>query len=377
MVRQKIEFYKHNIDQKDINKVVEVLNSLFITTGKTTEEFEHLFADYLKVKYCVGVSSWTNGAFLVLKAWNIGAGDEVIVPPMTFIASANVVLHCGAKPVFVDVEAETGLIDIQKIEAAITPKTKAIIPVHLYGQMADIKAIKEIANKYNLKILEDAAHCIEGDRDDIKPGQLGDAAVFSFYATKNITSGEGGAIVSNDETLANKLKILRLHGMDKSAATRYTDKYRHWDMEMLGYKANMFDIQAALLINQVTHIEEMWKRRNEIANIYEEAFRGKIDFPETLLNLKHARHLFTIWVDANKRDALIASLEDSKIGVAVNYRAIHLLKYYRENFGYREGYFPVAEKIGARTISIPLYPKLTEQEIEYLIDTIKKTVSTQ
>ena len=372
-----IEFFKHSINQDDYDNLRQVLDSVFLSSGERTEEFESLFAGYLKLKHCIGTASWTAGAFLTLKAWGIGPGDEVIVPAMTFIASANVVLHCGAKPAIVDVSPDTGLIDTGKIEEAITPRTKAIIPVHLYGQMADMKSIRAIADKYSLKILEDAAHCIEGEREGIKPGQLGDAAVFSFYATKNITSGEGGAIVINNSELAEKLRILRLHGMDKSAASRHTGKYTHWDMLELGYKANMFDMQAALLIGQLERIEGLLARRNKIWLEYEKAFKGKINYPKTLPNIKHARHLFTIGVKPQGRDKVLSRLQENHIGVAVNYRAIHLLKYYKEKFGYERGTFPNAEKIGDSTISLPFYPALKADEIKYIIDMVLKAVESK
>ncbi|MEW6572534.1 MAG: DegT/DnrJ/EryC1/StrS family aminotransferase [Bacillota bacterium] len=362
----KIEFYKHNLGEEEIRSVVQALNSIFLTTGPRVAEFEQKFASYLDAAYAVTTSSWTTGAFLTLKAWGIGPGDEVIVPAMTFIATANIVLHCGAVPVFVDVEPETGLIDVNLTERLITPKTKAVIPVHLYGQMADMIKLRSLADSYNLRILEDSAHCIEGERDGVKPGALGDAAAFSFYATKNITCGEGGAVVTNDADLAEKLKALRIHGMSKSAADRYTSAFRHWDMEILGYKANLTDFQAALLLNQLATIEEKWKRKELICRRYEEAFsEAGIAFPKVLPGSKSARHLMTVWV--RNRDRVLTELQEMGIGVAVNFRAVHLMKYYRETFGYARGNYPVAEQIGDSTISLPLYPKLQEQEIDYVI----------
>jgi dTDP-4-amino-4,6-dideoxygalactose transaminase len=193
----KIEFFRHNIDQEDINRAVEVLNSIFLTTGSAVEEFEKAFSSYLDVPFTAGVTSCTGALHLGLLAWGIGPGEEVITTPMSFCSTANVILHAGATPVFVDVEERTGNIDAELIESKITEKTRAIIPVHLYGQMCDMKRIRQIADKYHLVVVEDAAHCIEGIRDGIKPGKLGDAACFSYYATKNITCGEGGAIVTN------------------------------------------------------------------------------------------------------------------------------------------------------------------------------------
>jgi dTDP-4-amino-4,6-dideoxygalactose transaminase len=371
----KIEFYKHNIGEAEIQEIVDTLKSTFLTTGPKTAAFEKDFAAYLGVQDTIGVMSATAGLFLVLKAWDIRPGDEVIVPPMTFIATANAVLHCGATPVFVDVEPETGNIDAERIEASITPRTKAILPVHLYGQIVDMRKIRQIADKHGLKILEDSAHTIEGTRDGNKPGQIGDAASFSFYATKNIACGEGGAVVTNDPDLAEKLRILRLHGMSKSAADRYHSEYRHWDMEMLGYKENMSDIQASLLLNQLKTIEEKWERKERICRYYESEFqKAGIEFPKVLVNSKSARHLFTVWAKRGDRDRALGDLQKRGLGVAVNFRPIHLLTYYRERFDYRPGQFPVAEEIGDRTITIPMYPLLTDPEVEYVVKAVVETL---
>jgi dTDP-4-amino-4,6-dideoxygalactose transaminase len=367
----KIEFFKHNIDEFDINRVSEVLNSIFLTTGSVVEDFERNFSSYLNISNTIGVTSCTAALHLCLLAGGIGQGDEVITTPMSFCSTANAILHVSAAPVFVDVEEETGNIQAELIESKITKKTKAILPVHLYGQMCDMKSIREIADRYHLIIIEDAAHCIEGSRDGMRVGHLADAACFSFYATKNITSGEGGAIATNNGEKAELLKMLRLHGIDKGAGDRYTKRYQHWDMPVLGWKYNMDNIQGALLVGQLEKIDELWKRRDEICRRYEDAFRNKkgIKLMNLLENCKHGRHLFTIQVPPKKRDPSLWSLQERGVGVAVNYRAIHLLKYYREKFGFKEGDFPVAEQIGSRTISLPLYPKLKDSEVDYVIRT--------
>lgn len=372
----KIEFFKHNIEQDDIKRATDVLNSIFLTTGQVVLEFENSFASYLKAQHAVGVTSCTAALYLSLLAYGIGKGDEVITTPMSFCATSNSILHAGATPVFVDVEKETGNINAELIEAAITKRTKAIIPVHLYGQMCDMIKIRAIAGKYNLVIIEDAAHAIEAERDGIKVGELGDTACFSFYATKNITSGEGGAVTTNNPEKADMLKTLRLHGIDKSALDRYTKIYQHWDMPVLGWKYNMDNIHAALLIGQLKRINALWKRRDKIWRIYEDAFDGIKDLRilKTIKNSKHARHLFTILVDPEKRDETLHMLQERGIGVAVNYRPIHLLKYYSETFGYKEGDFPVAEDIGKRTISLPLYPRLDNAEVSYVIESLKKVL---
>lgn len=370
----KVEFYRHSLGSAESRSVARALEGVFLTAGPLTRKFEERFASYLHCKRVVGTFSCTTALFLCLKALGIGRGDEVITTPMTFIATPNAILEAGATPIFVDVEEATGNIDVNLIEKAIGSKTRAIIPVHLYGHMCAMKKIREIADTYGLSIIEDSAHCIEGERDGIRPGQLSDAACFSFYATKNMTSGEGGAVATHNRALAQKLLLLRSHGMNKEASGRYTETYRHWDMVCMGYKGNMFDIQAALLLPQIPKLDENWRRRQEISRRYRGAF-GPMDglnFPEILTHTRHAHHLFTIWVDPERRDECLCRLQEQGIGVAVNYRPVHLLTYYRETFGFKEGIFPKAELIGKRTLSLPMYPQMTEEEVAEVIRAVQK-----
>ena len=366
---KKIEFFRHSIDGKDIERVSSVLKSIFLTTGKEVDEFEKNFSEYTCKKYTVGLTSCTAALHLSLIATGVGPGDEVITTPLSFCATANAVLHAGARPVFVDVEEDTGNLNAELIESAITEKTKAIIPVHLYGQMCDMKKIRKLADKHNLKIIEDAAHSIEALREGIRVGQLADSACYSFYATKNITSGEGGAITTDSEMLAEKFRMLRLHGINKGAADRYTKKYEHWDMPILGWKYNMDNIQAALLIGQLARIEDLLRKRTTLWKIYEDALHGVqgIRLLKTLPQVKHARHLFTVLVPEKRRDEILWGLQRRDIGVAVNYRPIHLLKYYRDTFGFDEGAYPAAEEIGRRTISLPFHTFLQTEDVQYVV----------
>jgi dTDP-4-amino-4,6-dideoxygalactose transaminase len=374
---KKIEFFRHCIDDTDIERASAVLRSIFLTTGREVGEFEQNFAAYTGQPHAIGLTSCTAALHLSLIALNIGTGDEVITTPMSFCATSNAVLHAGATPVFVDVERETGNLNAELVEAAITERTKAILPVHLYGQMCDMVKIREIADKHHLHIIEDAAHSIEASRDGIKVGQLADTACFSFYATKNITSGEGGAVTTGNALLADEMKMLRQHGIDRGAADRYTKRFEHWDMPLLGWKYNMDNIQAALLIGQLERIDMLWQQREELWNAYEEALKGVhgVYVLRTIAGVRHARHLFAVLVPSQKRDQLLWALQNRGIGVAVNYRPIHLLKYYRENFRYKEGDFPVAEDIGGRTISLPFYPYLTHDEHAYVIQVLKEELN--
>lgn len=372
----KVEFFRHNLEESDIENFAGVLKSVFLTTGPVTAEFERKFSQYVGLKETVGVNSCTAALHLSLLALGIGPGDEVITTPMTFIATATSIMHAGATPVLVDVEESTGLIDVRKIEEAITAQTKAIMPVHLYGSMADMRALRDLADSHGLKIVEDCAHCIEGERDGIRPGHFSDAACFSFYATKNLTSGEGGAVATHNLELAEKVRILRLHGMSKDAATRHTGYYQHWDMISLGWKYNMDDVHASLLVGQLDNLDEYWQRRKSFWEMYNKGLAGipGIRIPET--RGKSARHLYTIWVDPKRRDEFLHSIQDKEIGVAVNYRAIHTLSYFRDVLGFRPDDFPVARRIGESTISLPLYPKLKASEVDYVIESVKE-ITTQ
>lgn len=369
----KVEFYKHNLEEDDIQRMVDVCRGVFLTTGQQTKAFEEAFAAYLGAQHAVGLTSCTAAIHLALLAVGVGPGDEVITTPMTFAATSNCVLYTGATPVFVDVDPATGLIDPDAVARAITPRTKAIVPVHLYGLMADMRRLKAIADGAGLKLVEDCAHAIESARDGVRPGQLSDASCFSFYATKNITSGEGGALVTNDDAVAHQVRLLRQHGMSASAADRYTGTYRHWDLETLGWKYNMTNLQAAMLMGQLSRVDTLWQQRERVARRYESAFAGAegVSYPIVVDGARSARHLFTIWVAPERRDQVLTDLQGRGIGVAVNYRAVHLLKYYRETFGFARGMFPRAEQIGDSTITLPLYPKLTNDEVDYVAESVR------
>ncbi len=370
----KIPFFMHDLGQAELDAVAEVLAGPILTTGETVARFEQRFANYLGVRHALAVTSCTGALHLSLLALDIGPGDEVITTPMTFIATATAIMEAGAKPVFVDVEPATGNLDASLIEAAITARTRAIMPVHLYGQMCDMRAIRDIADRHKLSVIEDAAHCVEGTRDGIRTGQLGETSCYSFYATKNLTCGEGGAVVTNDDKLAEKLRLLRLHGMTKTAADRHVEGYKHWDMVMLGWKYNMDNIQAALLLPQMDRMEETWKKRQTLAEYYEDRLREvqAILRPQTLVGVEHAWHLFPIHVAPDKRDEVLQKLQEKGIGVVVNYRAIHLLTFFRERFGFKPGDFPIAEHLGDSALSLPFYPNMPLNHVDIVVATLKE-----
>tara|TARA_B100000686_G_C16751418_1_gene952724 strand:+ start:803 stop:1957 length:1155 start_codon:yes stop_codon:yes gene_type:complete len=373
----RVDFFRHNIKEEDIEAAAGVMRSIFLTTGDVVEKFETTLCEYLSCEYAIGVTSCTAALHLSLLAFDIGPGDEVITTPMSFVATANAIMHAGATPVFVDVEPQTGNINADLIEDAITAETKAIMPVHLYGSLCDMRKIRDIADKHNLKVIEDSAHMISGERDGIKPGELGDAACFSFYATKEITSGEGGAITVHDKHISDRLKRLRLHGLSSNAADRYTsNNYSHYDVDECGWKYNMDNIQAAILIGQLDRLNEQREIREQICKQYEDAFHELqgIDYPIPPIGSTSSRHLFTIWVNPKSRDAIIWELQKKNIGVAVNFRSIHLMHYYKSTFGYIDGSFPVSESIGHSTLTLPLHTKLNEKEIDYVISNVQKAV---
>ena len=371
----KVEFYKHNLGNEEIEECVKVLQSLFLTTGKYVDNFEEDLAAYLDTNYAVGLTSCTAALHLALLSARVGSGDEVITTPMSFVATSNAICMTGGRPVFVDVEKDTGNIDIDLIEGAITKKTKAILPVHLYGQMVDMKRLLPLAKKYKLSVIEDSAHALEAKRDGIKPGQKSYGACFSFYATKSITSAEGGAFTTNNKSSAKLIKKLRSHGITSELAQRVRTGLKTYDVDVLGWKYNMDNVQAGILINQVKKIEKHWKRREEIAQKYRRAFeKVGIDMPREYKNSKHGRHVFPIWVEQSKRGEILEYINNHRVGAVINYPAIHLFSYYRKQFGFHEGMFPNAEEIANREISLPLYSKLKNNEVDYVIKIVSAAV---
>jgi UDP-4-amino-4-deoxy-L-arabinose-oxoglutarate aminotransferase len=385
----KVEFYRHQLGEDEASSWRKVLDTLFLTLGPQVAAFERELGEYLvrgresaSPPHVVGTNSCSMGLLMALRAHDVGPGDEVITTPMTFACTANAILHLGGKPKLVDVEPATGLIDPSAVRAAITDRTVGILPVHLYGQLADMKALRTLADAHGLFIVEDSAHGVEMERDGVRAGDLGDAAVFSFYATKNITSGDGGAIATKSAPLAERLRRLRNHGMGKAATDRHAGPYQHWDLVELGYKANLTDLDASLLRPQVPHLDEKRERREAVVRRYESMLRERIEdlrrAPVTLHGVpwlierrgKSSHHLFTLHAWPGERDALLAKLSAAGIGTAVNYRAIHGLTYLVEALGVPRGSLPVAEEMGDRTLSLPMYPTLPEADQDRVVEAV-------
>ncbi|RYE93425.1 MAG: DegT/DnrJ/EryC1/StrS family aminotransferase [Myxococcales bacterium] len=365
---RKVDFYRHDLGEAELTSLRQTLGTTFLTLGPRVGEFEARLGREIDVPHVVGVSSCTMGLHLTLHALGVGPGDEVITTPMTYISTPNAALYVGATPVFADVEPATGAIDPAEVARRITPRTRAIIGVHLHGQLCDMRALRAIADQHKLWLVEDAAHGCEGERDGVRPGQLGDAAVFSFYATKTITSGDGGAVATRHADLAARLRRLRNHGTSKDAASRHGGAYQHWDMVELGFKAAMTDIEAALLLPQLDRLEARRAGRQAVVERYEERLRGQPGVTLMERRGRSSHHLFTVLVERDRREGVLAALSGQGIGCAVNYRAVHTLSYYRERFAIPEEALPHAADIGARTVSLPLWPGLPLADVDHVCD---------
>jgi len=371
----KVPFYRHALTPEHGVLISDVLRSPFLTTGPQAAKVEKQLTAFFNVGNAKLTSSWTQGAVASLLALGVGPGSEVIVPAMTFVATANVVKQVGATPVLVDVDPDTLLIDIELAKAAVTERTKAIIPVHLYGQMVDIPALRAAVGP-NLTIIEDAAHCFEGTRDGRRPGQDGDIAIFSFYATKNVTCGEGGAVVSNNDAFARILEQTALHGMSAGAAKRFEGgRYNHWDVARLGVKGNLPDLLAALLGPQIATIEERLEHRETLAARYERHLADTpYAFPHLDRGVVSARHLFPIFVPNGKRDLALRILSEREIGATVNYRSVSALSLYRDSAAASGKDLKHSEHWGDGTLSLPLFPGLTEAEQDYVLGVLLKEI---
>jgi len=378
---QFLPFHVPDIGDDEIQSVVETLRSGWLTTGPKVKQLEQDFATYIGCQHAVAVSSGTASLHLALDAIGIKEGDEVLVPTMTFAATAAVVIHLKARPVLIDCCQDTFNIDPDQIERAITPRTKAIIPVHMAGQPCDMSRILEIAKRYNLRVVEDAAHALPARYHDKMIGTIGDITCFSFYATKTITTGEGGMATTENPEWADRMRTMSLHGISKDAWKRYTSE-GSWYYEILspGYKYNLTDIGAALGINQLNKCRQFWEARSRIANIYDHQFSDltAIRTPWCGPAVQHAWHLYVIQLELERlkitRNDFIKELKEQKIGTSVHFIPLHLHPYYRDTFGYKPEDFPNASSVFQRTISLPIYPKMTDGDVGYVVDALTNIV---
>jgi UDP-4-amino-4-deoxy-L-arabinose-oxoglutarate aminotransferase len=376
MAIREVPFYKHQLGTVEKDEILKSLDSPILTTGPINRRVEQELQDYFKVDHVKLVNSWTNGALAALLTLGVGPGDEVIVPSMTFVACANIVEILGATPIFCDVSSEDLLVSLDEILQVVTPRTKAVMLVHLYGQMCDVESISREMHKLGISVIEDCAHSFESTRDGRRPGFFSDFAIFSFYATKNITCGEGGAVITNRSELYRDLVQRVSHGMSASAVDRFkTGTYSHWDVKVLGVKANLPDVLAALLPSQLTQVESKLELRRILVERYDHFVeRYGIRIPRRNANSVHAHHLYPIWIPDGKRDLALELISMNKIGVTVNFRSVNSLNYYRSRYPEQQFATPISTEWGSGVLSLPLYPGLTEEEQGFVIDILESKI---
>ncbi len=379
---QRVPYARAWIDEDDIAAVVDVLRSDWLTTGPRVAEFERECARATEASRGVAVNSCTAAMHLALAAWGVGAGDDVLVSPLTFCSTVNVAVHLGARPVFVDVEPRALTIDPAAASAALTDRTRALIAVHYGGHPCDMDALMALARPRGVRVLEDAAHALFARYRGRAAGSLGDAGALSFYVTKNIVTAEGGMLTTNDDALAERVRMLSLHGLSADAWNRYREGGSWaYDVVEIGYKCNMTDLVAALGLAQLRKAAVFQEKRREYARLYDDALSdvpgvtplGRYEWAE------HAEHLYVVDVDPSVvrggRAALSAALAQRGIGTSVHFRPVHLTRAYRERFGTREGMCPVAERAAERVLSLPLYPRMTREQVEMVGEAVREVVT--
>jgi len=368
---QYLVFGSPSIGEDEILEVSDSLRSGWVGTGPKVKKFEEMFKQFKNCRHAIAVSSCTAALHLSLLILEIKPGHDVITSPLTFASTAHSIVHAGARPVFADVNLETMNIDPGDVEKRISKKTKALIPVHLSGRPCEMDALMELANRFDLRVIEDAAHAIESIYKGNPVGTMGDLGCFSFYVTKNITTVEGGMVVTGRDELAARIKSLALHGLTHDAWQRFADEgFKHYQVVAAGFKYNMTDIQASIGIHQLEKIEAKAQRREEIWEAYNRSFKElPLILPSpTPPDQRHAYHLYTPLLDLERvrctRDEFLQALHKEKIGAGIHYISLHLHPFYRETYGYAKGEFPNAEFISDRTFSLPLSAKLTDQDVE-------------
>jgi dTDP-4-amino-4,6-dideoxygalactose transaminase len=378
MRKSYLVFGQPRIEQPEIDEVLACLRSAWLGTGPKAAEFERRIAAYKGVPHAVGLNSCTAGLHLACLVLGLRPGDEVITTPMTFCATVNAIVHSGAVPVLADVDPRTMNLDPEDVRRRITKRTRALLPVHFAGRPCAMDELMAIAREHDLRVIEDCAHAIETEYRGQKAGTIGDIGVLSFYSTKNIVTGEGGMVITRDASLARRTKVMGLHGMSHDAWKRFSDDgYKHYDVEEVGFKYNMMDLQAAIGLHQITRVDDWWRRRAQIWQRYMAAFA---DLPVELPapwpdDERHALHLFTVQVDRARsgvsRDDVLVRLHRQNIGTGVHYRAIPSMSVYQQRFGWRPEDYPAAARIGDRTLSLPLSARLTDDDVADVIEAVR------
>lgn len=376
-----IVFGQPKIEQQEIDEVIDSLQNAWLGTGPKVAAFEKDFAAYKNVPFAAAVNSCTAGLHLGCLSLGIKPGDEIITTAMTFCSTVNVIIHSGATPVLADIDPISLNIDPKQIEMRITPRTRAIIPVHFAGRPCDMDAIMELAQKHGLAVIEDCAHAIETEYKGQKAGTIGDFGVFSFYSTKNIVTGEGGMVISSNEESMQWIKKMALHGLSLDAWKRFSESgYRHYYVEEAGFKYNMMDLQAAIGIHQLSRVEAYWRRRQEIWDFYQKAFSDlPVELPAPIeKDRRHAYHLYTIRIDKARagigREDFLEAMKAKGIGVGVHYLAIPEHPYYRRTFGWRLEDYAKAVLYGRETVSLPISAKLSDNDLDRISDAVRRTV---
>jgi dTDP-4-amino-4,6-dideoxygalactose transaminase len=370
-------FHKPFISEEEVNEIVDTVRSGWLSMGPKTIRFEEEFNKYIGSTHSVAVNSWTAAGHLTLEAFGLTRGDEVIVPTMTFPATAEIVCYFGAKPVIVDVEESTLNISLETIEKAITPKTKVIIPVHYAGQPCDMDEIHDLAKSRNIRVFEDAAHSLPATYKGKKVGTLSEVTCFSFYATKTLSTGEGGMICTNNPELAERVKIMRLHGINRDAWKRYSES-GSWYYEVVapGYKYNFTDLQASLGLPQLKKVDHMWECRIRIAKRYTEALKNNefLDLHTIKTDRQSSWHLFPIRLNLEKlkinRAQVIEEMKKAGVGAGVHFMPVHQHLFYKETFSLEDKDFPVSSSIFPRLISLPIYPGMSDHHVDKVINVL-------
>jgi dTDP-4-amino-4,6-dideoxygalactose transaminase len=371
-------FGSPTIGDAEIAEVVDSMRTGWIGTGPKVQRFERMLADYVRAPHVRCLSSCTAALILAMEALGIGPGDEVLVPAMTFVASANAVEHAGATPVLVDSVPGTGLIDFDAATAAVTPRTRAIMPVHLAGRPVDMERLAAFRDRHGLVVIEDAAHAIGAEFKGRRIGAFGNVAAFSFYVTKNITTIEGGAIATDSAELAEEIERLALHGLSVGAWQRFSDVgFKHYEVIRPGYKYNMTDVQASLGLRQLPRLDEWIHRRAELWDRYDGALADLplSTPPPAEPDTRHARHLYQVLIEPDAplaRDELLNVLNERNIGTGVHYRGVHLHPYYRDRYHLAPEDFPVASAISDRTLSLPLSPRVSDADQDSVVQALRE-----